>query len=168
MRRPRPSPLLLLALLLALGSVRAAVPAGGAPLRGIDTAAVHIEGLTGEVRSSRLNEERLRSLLAGRLSRAGLRVVGVDEIGKYPRGALLTLRVSLTRSPYYFFLYGINLTVHSKQALDGDRDVYTSVKTWSDGQVGMVQPTEMNKIRDLARELTDRFVAEYRRQNPAR
>jgi len=154
-----------LLLLLILGHAQGAVPNEDTPLRGINTVAINIVGLSSEVRSHRLNEEQLRSLLAERLTGAGLRVVGVNRIGAYPRGAVLSLRVNLTRSPYYFFLYGINLTVHSKLSLAGDRDVYTSAKTWSDGQVGMLMPREMRKVRDLSLELANRFIEEYRRQN---
>lgn len=143
----------------------AAAAEDGASLRGVDTVAISIQGLDSDVATRDVNREELHSLLAGRLAEAGLHVIGDDDLDAHPGAVHLILELNLMRSPYYFFLYGINLSARQRLPLDRDNRAYTTIKTWSDGQNGMLLPKDLDRLNDLSLKLADRFIREYRKQN---
>jgi len=156
--------IIVLLLLLPLAAPAAAQD-GGASLRGVDTVAISIQGLDHDVATRDFNRRELRRLLAGRLADAGLHVIDDGDLDAHPGAVHLTLDLNLIRSPYYFFLYGINLSARQRLPLDRDNRAYTTIKTWSDGQNGMVLPRDLDSLNDLSLKLADRFIREYRKQN---
>ena len=158
---------LVLLLLLACAGVRADVSMVGAPLAGIDTVAISIQGLQQDLETHGISAATLQAALAQRLTAAGLRVVQLEDIGRYPQSAILSLRLSLIRAPYYFYLYGLRLEARSKLfPAPGERS-YAAVTAWSDMKIGLLMPSEAGKLKDYSLELTDLFLKEYQRQNLA-
>jgi hypothetical protein len=161
---PEKRHLVLLLLLVLAGPCLAAD--GGAPLRGVDTVAIHIQGLEHDLKTYGVTEASLKSALAQRLATAGIKMVEPGDIDRSPRSAVLTLRLTLNRTAYYFFLYNLHLAVQSRLPLDRDPQAYTWVTTWSNTKIGMLMPRERGRIKNLSQKLADEFLKEYRRQNP--
>ena len=157
--------LALLLLFAATGS-RAGISVGGMPLAGVDTVAITIEGLQQDLKTYDISEATLKATLAQRLTAAGLHVVETGDIGRYPKGAILSLRLSLIRAPYYFYLYGLRLEARSKLLPSPGENAYAAVTAWSDMKIGLLMPSEAGKLKDYSLELTDLFLKEYRSQNP--
>ena len=157
--------LLTLLLLLLAGPCRAAA-ADGAPLRGVDTVAIHIQGLERDLETYGVTETSLKTALEQRLAAAGIKVVKPGETERVPGSAVLTLRLTLNRTVFYFFLYNLHMAVQSRLPLARDPRAYTSITTWSDTKIGMLMPRELGKIRDLSLQQTDEFLKVYRQQNP--
>jgi len=156
---------IVLLLMLPLATPAATAADGGASLRGVDTVAINIQGLDRDVATRDFNRKELRNLLAGRLADAGLHVIDDGDLDAHPGAVHLILDLNLIRSPYYFFLYGINLSARQRLPLDRDNRAYTSIKTWSDGQNGMLLPRDLDRLNDLSVKLVDGFIREYRKQN---
>lgn len=161
---PDPRTIVLL-LMLTPAATAVAAPDGGASLRGVDTVAVTIQGLDRDIATRDFNAAGLRGMIAGRLADAGLHVIDGGDLDAHPGTVVLTLRLSLIRAPYYFFLYGINLAARQRLPLDGDNRAYTTIETWSAGQNGMLLPSNLDKLNDVSLKLADKFIREYRRQN---
>ena len=157
--------LALLLLFAATGS-QAGISVGGTPLAGVDTVAITVEGLQQDLETYDISEATLKATLAQRLTAAGLRVVETGDIGRYPKGAILSLRLSLIRAPYYFYLYGLRLEARSKLFSSPGENSYAAVTAWSDMKVGLLMPSDAGKLKDYSLELTDLFLKEYRSQNP--
>lgn len=153
-------------LLLLLAGPCLAATDGGIPFRGVDTVTIHIRGLERDLKTYGVTDAGLKAMLAQRLATAGIKVVEPGEIDRYPGSAILTLRLTMIRSPYYFFLYNLHLAVQSRLPLERDPRTYTWVTTWSNTKVGMLMPKDQGRIKNLSLELADEFLQEYRRQNP--
>jgi hypothetical protein len=161
----RPHFWLAMLLLFVVSGARAGISVGGSPLAGVDTVAITIQGLQQDLETHNISEATLKATLAQRLTAAGLRVVDMGDIGRYPKGAILSLRLSLIRAPYYFYLYGLRLEARSKLFPAPGENTYAAVTAWSDMKVGLLMPSEAGKLKEYSLELADLFLKEYQYQN---
>lgn len=146
-----------LALLLAV----LAWPAFATESRGVLAAtgavALEVDGIDADLAPYGLERGRVLEEMAARLRSAGIAVLPAEPLRPDDGAGVLRLRVRLMRTLYYFYLYNVNLTLHSPLPLqDGG---YTTVETWSDGWVGSVQPTDVGLLAGHAGELVNRFIA---------
>ena len=159
--------LLAAALLCGPGAGQAAETATAfQAMTGIHAVALQLEGIEDDYSAHGLVRPELERLLVARLAGAGLEVIPPGNWLDRQDSVLLTLRLRLNRAPYYFFLYNINLAMHSAVTLASNPGAsFATIMTWSDGWVGDMQPTELAQVREFATLLVDRFLAEYHVQN---
>jgi hypothetical protein len=133
------------------------------PLKGIDTVAVNIDGSYQSYERYGLIPQRLKTLITQRLEAAGLRVVDADQVPQIPSAALLNLQIRINETAYYYYAYGLNLALRQKVPLLSGS--FTTVSTWSDGQVGAMTPIQLVNINDYSLHLVDNFIRAHREQN---
>ena len=156
--------LLLAAFLVAAPAIEAADMHG--PMTGIRAVALELEGIEDDFASTGLVRATLEQELARQIQSAGIAVIPASDWVAHPGGALLTFRLRLSRTPYYFYLYNVSLTLYNAVTLASSPGrAFSPVITWTDGWVGEMQPTELAQVNGFAAQLVDRFLAEYRAQN---
>ena len=135
------------------------------PLKGIKTIVLDISGVDNDIRRYGISTDMLRKSITERLDLAGLQVISADDLNISSDAAIISLKLNLMRAPYYFYLYGLNVTVKNKLILSQENNVYTTVDTWSDGKVGLKKPMELNDLNQYSLDLIDNFIKDYRLQN---
>jgi hypothetical protein len=147
---------------VVLLAVLALSPAYAADSRGVLAAtsavALDVDGIEDELAPYGLDRGRILEGMTARLHAAGVEVAPADALRADEHAGVLRLRVRLMRTLYFFYLYNVNLTLHSRLPLQGGAG-YTTVETWSDGWIGSVQPTDVGVLGRYAAELVDRFIA---------
>lgn len=175
MSKHRLSLLSVLATALVLFSVRPAqaVWLGGshddfsyATLSGINAVSVSMVGFSPSFRRYGLNSSAVKAQVEQRLRAAGLKVVSAAEAQRMPGAALLVINLSTAESPYYYYSYSAAVEVKQKVALPSRKGAFVPVTAWSNGQSGIVLPSNLQNITGVVMEYVDRFISDYRTQNP--
>jgi hypothetical protein len=114
-----------------------------------------------------LDGAALKTQVEQRLQAAGLKVVSPAEAQSMPGAALLEIGLNTVESTYYYYSYSTTLRVRQKIPLAGRQGAFLPVTAWSDGQTGIVLPSNLNTINGYVLNYVDRFISDYRAQNPA-
>lgn len=127
----------------------------------MDTVALNIKGIHRDLGTWNITTDTLRDTLADRLNSAGVRVIEMGELVNHPEADVITLRLTLNRAPYYFYLYGLNMAVRNRLALSPENSGSTTIKTWSETRNGMLMPGELGNIRRMSLQLLDSLLREH-------
>ena len=149
---------LCLALLALSFAVMAASDHRTGARKNIDTVALSIEGIHRDLGTYSVTTPSLKSILSERLGDAGIRVIDMAELADHPQAAVISLRLTLIRSPYYFYLYGLNMAMKYRLPVDGDGGGFALVKTWSDTRNGMLMPSDAGDIKRMSLEMLDKLL----------
>jgi len=175
MSKHRLSLLSVLAAALVLGCVRPAqaIWLGGshddfsyATLSGINAVTVNMVGFSPRFKRYGLDGAALKAEVEQRLRAAGLKVVGAAEARTMPEAALVVINLNTVESPYYYYSYSAGVKVKQKVPLPSRKGAFVPVTAWSNGQTGVVLPSNMQDIKGVVMEYVDRFISDYRAQNP--
>ncbi len=149
---------LCLALLAVSFAVTAAPDHRTGARKDIDTVALSIEGIHRDLGTYSVTTQSLKSILSERLSDAGIRVIDMSELADHPQAVVISLRLSLIRSPYYFYLYGLNMAMKNRLRVSGDGAGLALVKTWSDTRNGMLMPRDAGDIKQISLDMLDKLL----------
>jgi len=166
------------ALLLMAGSF--AVTAGffeeplgyeNATLRGLKTIAVHIDPPTGsdatEMSRNGVTSENLQEMISARLRNAGFKVISYSDSLHDPEAVLLDLRVRVDMPWGSFYAFDLKLSVFQKFPLSQGAGSFSSVRTWSDRQIGALQAVGpgLYPLYDYSMLLVENFIKAHHAQN---
>jgi hypothetical protein len=161
-------PLLLGLLLFRGGAAVAQAPsaeeARRAPLAGLTGVRVVVEAPNAEAQSAGLGVEALRTVVEGRLRRAGILVVD-DPQGRLSPPGFPTLHAGVRVEPLrgHGHLYGINLNLRQAASLVRKPALIVNASTWHAGGLGRGAPDQV--LEALGR-YCDQFVSDYQAANP--
>lgn len=130
----------------------------------IDTVAISIKGIERDLYSHNISANTLKADLTERLSAAGIRVIDIGQLADHPGADVITLRLTLNRAPYYFYLYGLNLSVRNRLSLAADGSSFTTIKTWSQTRNGMLMPKELSNIKQMTLQLLDNLIRAHKNE----
>lgn len=175
MLQHRPSLLSVLAAALILFSVRPAQAFWvGAPnsefsnaaLSGISAVTVSLVGFHPDFSAYGLDSAALKASVEKRLRSAGLKVVSAAQAESMPDAAQIEIDLHTVQSMYAYYSYSTSIKVKQKIPLPGRKGAFVPVVTWTDGQNGIVLPSEIRRIGGLVLDHIDRFISDYHAQNP--
>ena len=137
-------------------------------LNGIGQLAVDVEGVRDDYSRFGLKANEIRDRTIAVLREHGIDVVDADTMSQNPDAALLRIDLNAHENLYRFFLYGLTIEIVQKVPLNNPAGGYVSQIVWQKGQTGMVMPTDMRRLNDIASELLVKFLEEHHAQNPQR
>lgn len=132
------------------------------PLRGIEAVAVTVDEVRQEYGRYGLSTNGLKLELEQQLQAAGLQVIDANAMKDTPNSALLKLRLRINENGYYYS-YGMNLSLWRKLAMENN--AFTTVRTWSDSQVGAIQTGEFRRLEGVLDKLAQSFIQTHNQQN---
>ncbi|MEX2523615.1 MAG: hypothetical protein WD750_01540 [Gammaproteobacteria bacterium] len=127
----------------------------------MDTVALDIKGIHRDLGTWNITVETLRADLSKRLAASGVRVIDISELASHPGADVITLRLTLNRAPYYFYLYGLNMSMRNRLSLSPEGSGSTTIKTWSETQNGMLMPSDLGNIHRMSLQLLDNLLREH-------
>lgn len=158
------SPLLgLLLLAVPLTTAAAADDFAYGNAKHMDTVALDIKGIHRDMVTWNITAETLRADLSRRLAASGVRVIDIAKLASHPGADVITLRLTLNRAPYYFYLYSLNMALRNRLALSPQNNGSTTIKTWSETQNGMLMPGDLGNIHRMSLQLLDNLLREHGR-----
>jgi len=135
------------------------------PLR-VETATLRLSGFSPDYRRLGLDGAVLRQDLAGRLRRAGIELLDMQQAIARPQAVLIdVVLVAKRNTTTGIYSYAASVKVWDKLALAGDDGSrFTSVPVWQDGLNGIFQDSDISKLRALYVRLIDRFIKDNGRR----
>lgn len=137
-------------------------------LKGINTVTVDvappITSLNDELVNQGVSATELETRITERLQAAGINVISSEQALSEPGAALLKLRIHMTIGWGTVYSWGLNLSLNQNASLDRPGAHYP-VRTWSTGQFGGTQQTNLRIINDYSMQLVDEFIAAHHAQN---
>jgi len=134
-------------------------------LKGIGAVSIRVTGIAPDYARYGLKEKDIKAEAGNRLRQAGLRLVSPEQAATIPGGIMLDISLHAVRSDYSYYSYAVIVKVRQKVALKAP-GTFASLVTWKQGAHGIALPMELRKIGKAVNGIIDRFVADYRQQNP--
>lgn len=132
------------------------------PLLGVQAVAVTVDEVRQEYGRYGLTTDGLKADLEQQLQTAGLQIIDASALSDTQNSALLKLRLRINENGYYYS-YGMNLSLWRKLALENN--AFTTIKMWSDSQVGAIQTGEFRRLDGVLDKLAESFIQTHRQQN---
>jgi hypothetical protein len=142
-----------------------------APLKGLKTIAVNIDPPRGsdytEMIRYGVTKDQLQEMIATRLRDAGFKVISYTESLEDPEAVLLDLRVRVDLPRSSFYAFDLKLSVNQKFPLAQGAGSFTSIRTWSDRQIGALQISGpgLYPLYGFSMNLVENFIKDHQAQN---
>ncbi len=128
-------------------------------LYGLEGVCLVVEGLNPVIEKNGLLTSRLQADVEEELSKAGIPVLPIGEIG--PADPVLYVNVNAHKLDDLFF-YSIHVEFHQLVILAGDPSIEMQTPTWSVGSVGSVGSANLYQIRGDVKEYIQAFIGDYK------
>lgn len=162
MPHPSPTIALLTTLLLAL----ALAPLVGADqsfsahaLRGVTRVAVTVEGVPADAGRYGLTALGVEQQIAARLTAAGLEVLPARQAASDRTAGLLQVKLTANLNFYSYYHYALSFRLQRKVPLDAEGASFIGETVWSRGQSGVLNPSDLARLYEVAGVLTEAFIA---------
>ncbi|MGE0483418.1 MAG: hypothetical protein AB7Q81_04720 [Gammaproteobacteria bacterium] len=160
--------LALVLLLVTVVTARAADEFSANALAGIGRVQVAVEGIADEFARYGLTTEEMRQRVEARLAAYGLPVVDATTARTQPDAAQLLVKLTTNRDQYSMYFYAVSLRLKRKVPLDATGSSYASSEVWSEGQHGILNPSDLKAVYGYVDTLLDAFVNAHGRDNAGR
>ncbi len=136
-----------------------------AALRGVTTISVAVDGVDRNFVRYGLTTEKLRDQSSEQLARHGLTVVDERTAAADAAASQVSIRLRTATDSYGMYSYGLSVRLNRKVPLDSSGTAYVPSTVWSEGQNGILNPSDLPRIYDIVYKLLDQFVQAYNRHN---
>ncbi len=162
-------PLLILAVTLVL-SVSSAAAVGDAfsagALRGVMRVNVHVEGIPAKYERYGLTAEELGRNTERRLREYGIDVVDEQAAREDREASQINVRLWANEDTFAQVSYRVSVMLKRKLPLDRDGQAFVAETVWSDGQSGLLNPSDLPRIYAYVETLIEHFIDDHGRHNP--
>jgi hypothetical protein len=135
-------------------------------LHGLKSVGVVIDGLRPEVEQSGLTTSAIQTDVEQKLQQAGIPVLDSDESSK-AGSAILEISVSVLTSSDGRWSYMITVGLDQDANLARDPSIFTALATtWQVGVLGTIGKQNVRSLRDVVKDLVDKFINAYFAVNP--
>lgn len=135
-------------------------------LRGLKGVGVVVDGLKPEVEQNGLTASAIQTDVELKLRQAGIPVLDSDESGK-AGSAILEISVSVLTSSDGRSAYMITVGLDQDANLVRDPSIFTALATtWQVGVLGSIGRPNVRSLRDVVKDLVDKFINAYFAVNP--
>ena len=142
------------------------VPFENQALRGVAEVTIAIEGIEADFERYGLTASELRERVEARLRDYGLPVIDAATAREKPGAAQLLVRVRTNRDQYMMYFYAVSVRLMRKVPLDTTGTSFTAGEVWSEGQHGILNPSDLKSIYGYVDTLLGQFIGAHARDNP--
>ena len=154
------------ALSLALSfTAVAADPTAGAALRGISKVTVTVDGVTSNFERYGLEASEVAANARARLTAHGITVVDSELAANDASASQVAIQLKTNTDPYGLYSYGLSVKLKRRVTLEGAEGAFVSHTVWSEGQNGVLNPSDLPRIYGYVATLLDAFIRDYNRYN---
>lgn len=134
-------------------------------LRGVQRVTIAVEGIPTDGPRYGLTAAELEERAAAQLSAAGLEVIDTATAVREPGASQLRLRLTANLNPYAIYHYALSVRLERKLPLDPSGTSFIAETVWSEGQSGVLNPSDLPRLYAVAAGLTATFLAAHGQQN---
>ncbi|MCB1749415.1 MAG: hypothetical protein H6977_14360 [Gammaproteobacteria bacterium] len=137
-------------------------------LAGVGRVQVEVEGVANDFARYGLTPDELRRRVEARLAAYGLPVVDAAGARSHADAAQLLVKLTTNRDQYSMYFYAISLRLKRKVPLDASGTSFAAQEVWSEGQHGILNPSDLKAIYGYVDTLLDAFITAHGRDNAGR
>ncbi len=156
----------LAAFVLVMTSAAFAQAGTNAVLKGANPMAVVIQDLAEDATREEFTTALIRTDIELELRKAGIRVVGRNELPSEGGQPYLYVFVNTARGALNVYAYNIDVRFFQNATLTRNPDIALSVPTWSRSIVGTERGNRLPALRDKIKEILQAFLNDYLAANP--
>jgi hypothetical protein len=134
-------------------------------LAGVGRVQVDVEGIPADFSRYGLTAEEMRQRVEARLVAYGLAVVDAAGARSHADAAQLLVKLDTNRDQYSMYFYAVSLRLKRKVPLDTSGTSWAASEVWSEGQHGILNPSDLKRVYGYVDGLVDTFLAAYGRDN---
>jgi hypothetical protein len=143
-----------------------AEPFSAHALRGIQHINVAVSGVDDNFTRYGFTSVALRQRVEQRLHTAGIDIADDETAAHDPLAGQLQIKLTTVETVYAYYSYAMAAQAQRKIPL-GDSGGFTSQNVWSVGQSGVVNPSDLRTLYEVADQLVDQFIAAHGVDNVA-
>jgi hypothetical protein len=140
-------------------------PFSAGVLGGVARLHVAVEGVPDDFARYGLTADELARRARLRLDHYGIEVVDRATALADPAASELRIKLNANEDPYAFYFYRIGIELRRKRAITGTAAGFVPEIVWSEGQSGVINPSDLPRMYGFVDALLDKFIATHDRQN---